>query len=514
MLESKFAKKIILLLYSHLRKLARGALEKNKYCDETNYKALLERNGVMFTVPNGTPDEFDELAINVELKIPMTMFESVENKDKARKLGESLNRCKRKCCKKRHNKKNSDREGYMSEPEERRKSRQDGEDCEKRRNYSAPHRRLSSEEEDMEVLEARTRRIKEYLDSSTAAGGHDPCQEEVKEPDLIDCLLQQDQPLPKDDCAERKQKQEEEDKCKEDNDTTVTKECGEGQRFLSLPVDEICVETASKIGHQNDHSHKHHHHKHHHEHHKHRHHHHHHRGLDSIAVQDSEEMPSGGIDDDGKFKPDDDPQSKPERRITWPKDAYLAKHQHHGTFWPMWTESPYCREAKTLEDVPTIDRECTSGEMGDNKDDTDWEENGRAHRRWTEMEGAQGSHFTSVSEPRNDLYTQCDGQCEQAKAEEQHGCNGGYGMMGCEEEGCQQEAWHDQLCQQECQPEDLSMNSGAPYHMQLTMAGPFYPETITRVLAPNVQEECPAHSPGTGCVKGQLIKDGLQFNYY
>lgn len=473
-LESKFAKKIILLLYSHLRKLARSAL-KGKGHGEVDYKAMMEANGVIFSVPTGHSDEFDELAINVELKIPMNMFdgEPAGKPGKERKLGRSLSRCRRKCCKKKRKKRE---DGYASEPENHsRKSRRDGECQEKgRRHYSAPQRRISSgEEEDMDVLEARTRRIKEYLDSSTPAVLE--CENEPR--DACAILEREKQ---KDGCVEEEEVEIEQ--CQKGvDDQNQRLDCTEERRLPTGEVDEIFVENASRRDQAYERDRKHHHH--HHHHHNHGHHHRYqnvHRGLDSIGEQI---------------------QACDEKRITWPKDAYLAKHTHHGTFWPMWTESPYCREAATLEDVPTVIRDCTAD---DDSEEVELDEHGRGARLWGGMDGARASHFTSVSEPQNDIY-----------------CS----LRVCGEE--LPEVTGEQNCEyapkcQDTQPEDLSMNAGPPYHMQVTMAGPFYPETITRVVAPGPAAqaqpeeqggECAMHS-SRGCVKGQLIQDGLQFNYY
>lgn len=504
LLESKFAKKIILLLYSHLRKLARGALQHDKsnndprYCKgpKVNYKAMMEANGVVFSLPNCDPDELDELAINVELKVPMNMFEGdyAEKLLKGRKFGDSLSRCRRRCCKRR-NKRGSDRDGYVSEPDERsRKRRRDG--CgEKKRHCSAPNRRVSSEEEeDFDVLEARTRRIKEYLDSSTAAGGaQDPCElERELRREEEECIREKEK-----ECLKEREGQQEEPCAERGRE----RECGEERRLLNQEVDEICVENANREDREHPENHHHrHHHKNHHKHHHHKQHHH-HMGLDGIAEGEGEPRCCRpvGVNECN--------------RITWPKDAYLAKHQHHGTFWPLWTESPYCRQAETLADVPTVERDCTAEE-------TEWEAQGRQHRRWSEMDGAHGSHFTSVSEPGNEIYTvSCEGQHQQ-----QCGGMGGHGEEE-EEEGKE----HHHQCngveveeEHECQPEDLSMNQGAPYHMELRMAGPFYPETITRVMAPGqsqqqqqqqngAAEDCVVHS---AACKGQLMSGGLQFNYY
>lgn len=488
MVESRFAKKIILLLYSQLRKLARGALQKSKDCDEPNYKSVMERNGVVFTLPTENPDDCDELAINVELKIPMNLIED-ECRSRRKDALSHHHRCKRKCCKKRqHKRRGADGGGYMSDPEERRRSRKevDGTSDRRRRRYCStpPKRVVSTEEEDLEVIEARTRRIKEYLDSS-AGITPDPCEITIP-------------PCPEDVASKEKAEQE----------TNCDGVC-EQKMPLGAECDEVVVENASKVceSEKKQHKYKHTHHNHHH----HKHHHHHHKGLDclektsacEVCVAESGDGIGPSLDADCEpSKVDESPRDP--KRITWPKDAYLAKHQQHGSFWPVWTESPYNREAQTLEDVPTIERELTETET--------WEERGRGHRRWSEMEGAQGSHFTSVSEPRNELYVQqqhtdeCMGYCD--PTEEQQRCNEGLGM-GCNE-GAQ--GVNEAEGEGECQPEDLSANS-APYHMELTMAGPFYPATITRVFTPAAAEEGRAQSPQR-CTKARLIRDGLQFNYY
>lgn len=503
MVESRFAKKIILLLYSQLRKLARGALQKSKDCDEPNYKSVMERNGVIFTLPSENPDDCDELSINVELKIPMNLIED-EHGTRGKGALSHHHRCKRKCCKKRqHKKRGLDGGGYMSDPEERRRSRKevDGTSERRRRHCSTPPKRIvSTDEDDLEVIEARTRRIKEYLDSSVGITP-DPCVVAVST-------------CPEDVSAKEQCKEEE---TKETRQEADCEQVCEEKMQLGADYDKVVVENASKFceaeaekkSHQ--HKYKHTHHNHHHHHHNGHHHHHHHKGLDCLEATSACEVcvaengdgvgPSLDADCDSSKVDGGNQSPKDPKRITWPKDAYLAKHRQNGSFWPIWTESPYNREAQTLEDVPTIEREMTETET--------WEQHGRGHhRRWSEMEGAQESHFTSVSEPRNELYVQqhtdeCMGYCE--PTQEQQRCNEGLGM------GCDEGAKEDED-DGGCQPEDLSANA-APYHMELTMAGPFYPATITRVFTPAAEEENRGHSPQR-CTKARLIRDGLQFNYY
>ena len=441
LIESKFTKKIICLLYSHLRKLAKCAMQKG---ETVNIKKLMEANGVVLSFPNLTPDEFDELSINVELKIPVAMFEGnfAENLMKGRKLVETLNRCKRKCCKKPRKDKNC-QEGYQSEPDERR-SRVDGGCNDRRRHFSVPIRRVSSEENDVEVIETRVRRIKEYLDSSIACA-EDPAEIERREMEEQLCEPQEKKVA---------------EVCPEGNPERMLCEdpllCNEQRREWDQDPETVCVEPASQHCHGQKQRHKHHHH----HHHKHRHHRNVHKGLDCLDQQP--DYCCYGEQETGK-------------KITWPKDAYLAKHQHHGTFWPLWTESPYCRDAETVRDIPTLVR------SGNNfcSDDNDRDFDRRRHRRWPEMDGAHGSHFTSVSEARNNIYTLSPPNLTEEKGRH-----------------------HEEPKENECRPEDLSLNP------QYYLGGPSFPDTVTQVVS-QIQIEDSGTSP-----KARLFKDGLQFNFY
>lgn len=453
--ETKFAKKIILLLYSHLRKLARGA-NQHPHGHDPHYRAEMERNGIVFNVPHEVQncDEFDELAVNVELKIPMNMIDG-EACEKEMNLSEAGSRCKRKCCKRKDSKKKkcvqklfdldgdsgsyrgAREQGYASEPENR-KSRRD--DCReerrhkrgKRRHFSLPlHKNqrkqlISTEEDDdcesdrRELMENRTQRIKEYIDGSVVhlqrmAHSNHPYANPPEPSGVCDLPIEpQVCPVTPLDLTARGGFQ-----CEPKQNT---EEC----------LQECLQETAARPQ-----PHRHHHHHHHHNHMgSHR-----HKGLDALyrspCAADQRLVEPGHSDyvnqrlclvgcelnqdndvnnvEAVQQDEDHDPRCG-EKRITWPKDAYLEKYQRHGTFWPIWTESPYSHLARTMDDVPTAQREYSYYEAEGGHGHDDWEQHGRRHRRWSEMEGAQGSHFTSVSESKNLEYVhpeECPKHCGQ-----------------------------------------------------------------------------------------------------
>lgn len=122
------------------------------------------------------------------------------------------------------------------------------------------------------------------------------------------------------------------------------------------------------------------------------------------------------------------------------------------------------------------------------------------------MEGAQGSHFTSVSEQKNLEYVHQVGCPE-------HRCNRNELNMSSPfgEDSIKKDTRLDvQLISQSdgditLSPPDM-MGRRSPYHMELTMAGPFYPETITKVYTP-YSEACPIQSPH------RCVKEGKRIHY-